>query len=751
MSNTAELLSDVEARVKIENAMRINYSDEQWEVVKDSGRPASVVSSAGSGKTTVLIARLLYKELVFGIKPYRMLVITFNKKASVEIEERFYLARKRLGLANFSPSFHTFHAFFLRLLRSDEKYEDTMVTSSGKYFFVLADMVKTHQSLKSNIDVVKEILSTRSYGINNKKDYMTHNEFGNLGRDVIIRYEELMRENNEMDFDDMLLLLYREMFEHHNQDIIDTFKESYDLVLIDEFQDISGIQYDIVEELMTSIGMDNLTVIGDADQTIYEFRGSNPKYIVQFGSMLPSAKTHFLSVNYRCPQKILEFIAPSIYRNEKRIDIALQSSGEGGEVKFLGVKEDEPLVEQIERDYRDNKEVAILVRNNHQKTIISDRLVRRGIAVDMGTSSYTIKNNQVFKRLSMIVDMIRESDNQGFIKYHWIYKASRSQLPAMKARYRGSDELWVEDVLESDMWGIPDRIKRVIRTMLQEDQADKLYKHAMDFYYESFRSGARKGFYNIDLIDDYYNYIVNDIAVGKSYIEFKSRIEHYQQLIDRNLGNRKAVQLATMHTVKGLEFDTVIVYDPSDTEMFPEFRSVWEIVARQKGVTEKEVKKQVFRNNADYLSMVSNAHNGINKDIMTASEVQDRVEAERRLFYVACTRAKETLVLATDIERRSTLILEALAHRGTVEIPVVKAEAFVERTLESVEEDAIKQREQRLAVERLREEERRSRMEKRMRGLSDLESLLGNKQVAELDKTMSLDSMGEILNMGDGE
>src|SRR5699024_4214352 len=171
MSVEVELLTDIEARVRIENAMRINYSDEQWEVVKGNGRPSSVISCAGSGKTTVLIARLLYQELVFGIKAYEMLVITFNKKASTEIEERYNKARKRMGLGNFTPSFNTFHAFFLRLLRTDTKYADTEVVDSYKYSFVLTDLIKNSTGFETKLDTVKSILATRFYGINNKKEY----------------------------------------------------------------------------------------------------------------------------------------------------------------------------------------------------------------------------------------------------------------------------------------------------------------------------------------------------------------------------------------------------------------------------------------------------------------------------------------------------------------------------------------------------------------------------------------------------
>lgn len=745
-----ELMTDLEARVTIENAMGINYSDEQWNVVKDANRPASVVSCAGSGKTTVLIARLLYKELVEGIKPYRMLVITFNKKASLEIEERYQRAKRQIGVSSFLPSFHTFHAFFLRLLRSDDKYENYTVTNSNKYLYVLSDMVKTQHTLQSNIDFVKDILSTRSYGINNKKDYLTHNEYGELGRNVIEKYEELLLENSEMDFDDMLLLLYREMFEHNNQDIIQTFADSYDLVLIDEFQDISGIQYDIIEELTSTIGMDKLTVIGDEEQCIYEFRGSNPRYITQFGNMIPSAKTHLLTVNYRCPQEILAFVAPSIYRNEKRVEKALRSSNTGGEVSFLGVKEDEPLVQSIIDDYRENKEIAILVRNNHQKTVISDRLIRRGISVDMGSSNYTVKNNQVFKRLTNFIDLVRESDNSGFIKYHWMFGVQRYRNTEIKARYRGTDEFWVEDVLEQDMWDVPPAKKRLIQGMLREEKADKLYELAMKFYRSSFVSGARKGYYNMDTVDDYYEYIINGIAKDQDYLEFREKIDYYQKFVDRNIGNKKAVQVNTMHTVKGLEYDTVIVYDPSDSNMFPEYRYIWERSARDHSLTVNEFKKGILNYDENYLATLASYATVNNSERVTSEDVKDRIESERRLFYVACTRAKKKLIIATDIDRRSSLVLEALHHRGSVEVPVVEVNSFVERKLEEVEADVQLEREKQEAIRQLRERERQERINKRNRGLADLESLLGNTvDETEVDNTMSLGNIDDILGTGE--
>lgn len=750
MSENSNLMTDIEARVHIENAMELNYSDEQWSVVSDSNRPASVVSSAGSGKTTVMIARLLYKELVEGIKPYRMLVITFNKKASEEIELRYQSARRRLGLMSFNPSFYTFHAFFLRLLRSDSKYEDYTVANSRKYYFALADLVKQQQTFKSNMDMVQDILATRSYGINNMKDYLTHNEFGDLGREVIKRYEELLTENSEMDFDDMLLLLYREIFEHKNQDIIDTFRETYELVLIDEFQDISGIQYDIIEELVNTIGMDKLTVIGDEDQCIYEFRGSNPSYITQFGNMIPSAKTHLLTVNFRCPQEILAFVAPSIYKNEKRVEKALRSSFDGGSVDFLGVKDDTVLVNTLISDYRKNKSVALLVRNNHQKTIISDRLIRKGVPVDMGSSSYTLKNNQVYKQLTRFIDMVRESDNNQFIKYHWLFRVSRQQIQAIKTRYRGTDEFWVEDVLEQDMWNIPYNIKEQIQQILQEDSATELYRLAMEFYRSTFRSGARKGFYNMDNVIDYYDYIIEGVAEGMTYREFKDRVDRNQSMVDRNLGNKKAIQIATMHTVKGLEYDTVVVYDPNDSEMFPDFRWVWDSASRSKGVTVNDFKKGVFNFNQEYMEEMVDIINSTKNENMTVEDIKDRVESERRLFYVACTRSMDRLIIATDIERRSTLVLETLANRGTVEIPVVSTTPFEERSLESVEEEAMLEREKKRALQELREKEKQERLNRRKKGLSELESLLGNKKEdTEVDKTMSLGSIGEILNMGD--
>lgn len=758
MSVEVELLTDIEARVRIENAMRINYSDEQWEVVKGNGRPSSVISCAGSGKTTVLIARLLYQELVFGIKAYEMLVITFNKKASTEIEERYNKARKRMGLGNFTPSFNTFHAFFLRLLRTDTKYADTEVVDSYKYSFALTDLIKNSTGFETKLDTVKSILATRSYGINNKKDYLTYNEYGDVGRAIINKYEALLKENNEMDFDDMLLLLYRELFERGNKELLQVFKETYKLVLIDEFQDISGIQYDIIEELLNEIGMNSLTVIGDADQCIYSFRGSNPRYITQFSKVVPSAKTHFLSVNYRCPQAILSFVAPSIYRNRDRVEIALQSSEEEGIVDFVGVTEDDELLEAVEEDFRQGKSVAILVRNNHQKTIISDRLTRKGIAVDMGSSSYTVKNNQVFKKLSTLIKIVRESDNSGFIKNYWMFGVSKRHLPAIKARYRGSDELWVEDVLEYNMWEVSESRKSDIRHLLQEDRADELYKLAMGLHRGSFLSGANKGYYNMSLIEDYYRYIVEGISKGVDYHEFIAGIDANQRRIDKNLGNKNAVQLATMHTVKGLEYDTVVVYDPSDSEVFPDFRVDWLGASFSLGVTEKELKTRVLDYDDEALNALASEHSTRTRDVLTVADVRERIESERRLFYVACTRAKERLIIATDLERRSSLVMEALAHRGEVDIPVVPVKDFEERTVVGVEEEIELQRKATEELERLRLVERERRKETRSKGLEELQSLLGGKKKEDVvqstkeisKKTLTFDDITNILgDMGE--
>src|SRR5699024_9075272 len=128
---------------------------------------------------------------------------------------------------------------------------------------------------------------------------------------------------------------------------------------------------------------------------------------------------------------------------------------------------------------------------------------------------------------------------------------------------------------------------------------------AMKFYRSSFLSGARKGYYNMDTVDDYYEYIINGIAKDQDYLEFREKIDYYQKFVDRNIGNKKAVQVNTMHTVKGLEYDTVIVYDPSDSNMFPEYRYIWERSARDHSLTVNEFKKGILNYDENYLATLA--------------------------------------------------------------------------------------------------------------------------------------------------
>ena len=186
--------------------------------------------------------------------------------------------------------------------------------------------------------------------------------------------------------------------------------------------------------------------------------------------------------------------------------------------------------------------------------------------------------------------------------------------------------------------------------------------------------------------------------------------------------------------------------------MFPEYRGLWEKGARWENTTENEFKKGVFNYNQTYLDRLASFASESNSEKVTLEDVKDRIESERRLFYVACTRAKDRLIIATDIDRRSSVVMEALAHRGEVEIPVVKTEEFVERSLEDVEEEVKLEKETKEAIRKQRERERQERMERRNKGLTELESLLGNTtKETEVDKSMTLGSIGDILGMGDDE
>lgn len=620
---------------RIEQAAGVVFSHEQVEVIKSNGRPTSVNACAGAGKTTTLIAKLLYNELEFGVKPYEMLVISFTNKAVRDIEGRYVSIRRKMGLPQYKPTFSTFHAFFKKMLQVYPEYTDIKLLMGNEYNFNLVKMISgVGTSLNTKTETVKEILNYRGYLIN--KGYSmdgvdgAENHYEPQSRPftlsdylkVVTEFNRIKKENNELDFDDLQgVMLTRLRDPNLNNLMLDEFKKTYQSVMIDEYQDISPIQYDIIRELLNTIGDRHFVAIGDDDQSIYRFRGSEPKIIIDFEFKHLNAQRLYLSTNYRCPQEILSFVAPSIKLNKTRIEKTLQVSHEGGKINFIDTQSGhQEFVDSVTDDFTRTvrkDDLAILVRDNALRMMIADLLIRRGVPVDIQNMNWSVYHSAVFTRLTDIVKTIKQSNNHKFVEFSWIY-APHIKKEALK-QYEFSSQLWVEEVLNGRL-KIGDTREQVVRAMLQTTDAQECLKLAYSLVEHQYISGAKRGFYNLDTVRDTYNYIL-EIAEGKDYHAFIDECNQIKVQLSANIGRKKVVNIFTIHGVKGLEFKKVYLYNPIDRYF------------------------------------LRSKHKGNNHSLETEEE-------ERRLFYVAVTRAKESVTFVYDKREPAQFIAECLAHQG---------------------------------------------------------------------------------------
>lgn len=268
---------------KIQESNGFPLSGEQLEVVREYGRPLSVVACAGAGKTSVMVSKMIYMEQVHKVKASSILGISFNKEAVENLKIRYKELRRGMGLSTIvMPSFHTFHSIFYSLLRGESKYRKYTFTSEGEYTYKLLKKVKQTSSDDGNKKVLEDYFNIRGKLINEGYNEVYRSVInGDISRTgisylkdidlqnfvlVMSTYESIKEERQELDFEDMQLLLYEEVVERKNQSIIDRFRLVYQHVFIDEYQDINSVQIDLLDALMGKELINNLVTVGDSDQ-----------------------------------------------------------------------------------------------------------------------------------------------------------------------------------------------------------------------------------------------------------------------------------------------------------------------------------------------------------------------------------------------------------------------------------------------------------------------------------------------------
>ena len=599
-------------------------NDKQKEAVLATDGPCLVIAGAGSGKTKVLTHKIAY-DIESGIKPWNILAITFTNKAANEMKERI---EKLIGDAAKDLWMGTFHSICVRILRRyidrigyktdfvifDTSDQKTLIKECLKTLKV-DDKIFTDRGVLSEISNGKnEMLEPKAYGVKYAGDFRKKTI-----AEIYELYQRRLRENNAIDFDDIINFTIKILSE--NPDVLDYYTEKFKYILVDEYQDTNKAQFTLVSLLASKYG--NVTAVGDNDQGIYSFRGADISNILNFERDFPGTRIIKLEQNYRCTGNILKAANAVIKHNENKYDKKLWTENEEGHLPCIYCGEDEYdegryIVEQINHlkteEYYKNSDFTILYRMNAQSRAIEDILMREGIP-------YKVIGGLKFYERKEIKDII------AYLRLIHNSADNLSLKRIINEPKRGIGKTSIDQIQEiSDKTG--NSMYEIIRNA-QEYGLTRVFSNSRDFIEQIEYLKSKKDELNIsDLIKETLNKTGYTKALeNENSVEAETRIENLEEFltvaiefeeesadntlaeflenitlssdIDGMEDQDDSVTLMTLHSAKGLEFPVVFLVGMEEG-IFPGYKSIGEPQA---------------------------------------------LEEERRLFYVGITRAKQYLYL----------------------------------------------------------------------------------------------------------
>ena len=599
-------------------------NDKQKEAVLATDGPCLVIAGAGSGKTKVLTHKIAY-DIESGIKPWNILAITFTNKAANEMKERI---EKLIGDAAKDLWMGTFHSICVRILRRyidrigyktdfvifDTSDQKTLIKECLKTLKV-DDKIFTDRGVLSEISNGKnEMLEPKAYGVKYAGDFRKKTI-----AEIYELYQRRLRENNAIDFDDIINFTIKILSE--NPDVLDYYTEKFKYILVDEYQDTNKAQFTLVSLLASKYG--NVTAVGDNDQGIYSFRGADISNILNFERDFPGTRIIKLEQNYRCTGNILKAANAVIKHNENKYDKKLWTENEEGHLPCIYCGEDEYdegryIVEQINHlkteEYYKNSDFTILYRMNAQSRAIEDILMREGIP-------YKVIGGLKFYERKEIKDII------AYLRLIHNSADNLSLKRIINEPKRGIGKTSIEQIQEiSDKTG--NSMYEIIRNA-QEYGLTRVFSNSRDFIEQIEYLKSKKDELKIsDLIKETLNKTGYTKALeNENSVEAETRIENLEEFltvaiefeeesadntlaeflenitlssdIDGMEDQDNSITLMTLHSAKGLEFPVVFLVGMEEG-IFPGYKTIGEPQA---------------------------------------------LEEERRLFYVGITRAKQYLYL----------------------------------------------------------------------------------------------------------
>lgn len=584
------------------------FNREQEEAITHKGGPLMVLAGPGSGKTLVITYRVKWLIENAGVHPSNILVITFTRAAAEEMKKRFFMFD---GMANTPVTFGTFHSVFFMILRYAYRYTAANIIREDvkrRYIkemtenmeFEIEDENEFLSGIINEISYVKgEMMSLSYYHSNNCSD--------ELFAQIYEGYEKRLREENLIDFDDMLVFCYELLKER--EDIRTLWQNKFQHILIDEFQDINKVQYEIIR-MLAGKG-DHLFIVGDDDQSIYRFRGARPEIMLGFEKDYPEAKKVILNTNYRCSEEIVESAEHLISHNTKRFPKNMQAArGSKVPITFRNLKdageECTDILKGIRFYYKKGiplEDMAVIFRTNTQPRLLVGRLMEYNIPFQMRDVIPNIFDHWIARNILTYIKLaMGNRDRKLFLQVmnrpkRYISRSmiTEPQVDLKKLKQQTFGKKWLYekiDKLEMDLY--------LLRKM--EPYAAIQYIRNGIGYEDYMNEYAQFRRMNPDDLEEVLNQIQESAKEYHSFEEWFAYIESYGEELRKQMEagrqQKSGVTLTTMHSSKGLEYEVVFVMDINEG-----------VTPHKKAVKEADL------------------------------------EEERRLFYVAVTRAKTYLFL----------------------------------------------------------------------------------------------------------
>lgn len=585
------------------------FNKSQIQAISHMYGPAMVLAGPGSGKTTVITHRI--KNLIekAEVRPENILVVTFTKAAAISMQKRFSTLMN--GGKGQPVTFGTFHSVFYKILRKSRRYEATEILSErqktdyireiiGRYGISSNDISELSQNIINDIGNIKgNMLNAQEYEPSccKKEDFIK----------VYNAYNLELKKDGKMDFDDILRECYLLLCENHT--ILEQWRELYKYILIDEFQDINRIQMNIIELLASPLN--NIFVVGDDDQSIYGFRGARPEIMIAFKDYYPEAELIVLNVNYRSTQSIINVAGRVIENNKTRLDKCAHANNnkdfQPDIRKFRNQVEELKFVVSKIKEYENQgislSEMAILVRNNSQIQEISSFLKNRKIEAESGKYRSNVYNGMVAKDILSYVRGALKFDGTYFNE-DLIYVLNKPQryisrqvVLSVNMNISAVRRIYSKNNIDSFLFHI-----EMIRKLPPQAALSYIRKGAG--YEEYLRLYAIENNIPMSGLLKQLEQLVQECSKFNTLEQWINSIDSAQNSGGQNFGKKSSgeggtnnrINIMTMHGSKGLEFKAVFIVD---------------------------------------------ANQGI---IPTSKALRERdFEEERRLFYVAITRAIDYL------------------------------------------------------------------------------------------------------------